>query len=351
MDAGGAFPQKMTLAFGQQIKWCMSLGSPFTAQVVTILADDFEAGGAVSDLVSDWPGEPLADAVPLRLAGALHALALSGSAPELAACYPPNATEKSERLRKAILSTLIIDKVFVRRFLESPPQTNEVGRSAVLVGGFHFVAHRTKLPLRLLEIGASAGLNLVWDRYRYILGRDSWGPDASPIVLAPEWRGKPVTLVTDLHVVERSACDREPIDLDNPSARVRLCAYVWADQAERLQRLDAAVNLARGAGVHVARADAVEWVAIQLAEPAEGRATVLYHSVMWQYLPATSQNKISQIVKAAGARSTEMAPLAWLRFEPATPDAKPELHLTFWPGEHHHHLAIAQSHGNVVEWL
>ena len=274
--------QEMRDAFSQQIKWCISLGSPFTARVLRILADDLGDGGVTADLVSGWPADPLTDVVPLRLAGALHALVLSGSAPELRVCYPPNAMENSEQLRAAIMSALIGNDEIIRRFLESPPQTNEVARSAVLIGGFHFVAHRTRLPLRLLEIGASAGLNLVWDRYRYILGPNAWGPETSPVVLAPEWRGRPLTLATDLRVVERSACDREPIDLDNPAARLRLRAYVWADQVERLRRLDTAVDLARDAGVRVERADAAEWVARQLAEPSEGCATVLYHSIMWQ---------------------------------------------------------------------
>lgn len=350
-DATPPASQAVSAAFAQQVAWCRSLGSPFTAQVVALLADDLAAQGVTARLLGGWPGDPRADALPLRLAGALHGLVLGGVAPELAACYPPHAADDVDRLRLAVLDALATHDATVRRFLTSPPQTNEVGRSAVLVGGFHRVARRTGLPLRLLEIGASAGLNLIWDRFRFRLGTTAWGPEDSPVALAPEWRGNPPPLAADLRVAERAACDRAPIDLDDAAARLRLRAYVWADQGERLARLDAAVALARAARVRVERADAAEWVPARLDAPAEGRATVLFHSIMWQYLPADAQARITTAVEGAGARSTATAPLAWLRLEPTTPDAEPELRLTLWPGEHRRRLAVARAHGQAVEWL
>jgi hypothetical protein len=240
---------------------------------------------------------------------------------------------------------------FIRGFLASPPQTNEVGRSAVLLGGFLQVAGSTRLPLRLLEIGSSAGLNLIWDSYQYRLGGGSWGDPASPVRLEPEWHGPPPPLATALEVSQRAGCDVMPIDLGQQDQRLRLRSYVWADQPDRLARLDAAITVARRVGISVEQADAGAWVRDRLAEPVPGQATVLYHSIMWQYMPAATQAAVRAAIDQAGGRATDAAPLAWLRFEPPRPDAKSELLLTSWPGERRYHLATAHPHGRVVTWL
>ena len=213
------------------------------------------------------------------------------------------------------------------------------------------MAALTGLPIRLLEIGASAGLNLIFDRYRYRLGSGSWGDPGSPVVLAPAWEGGLPPLSAPLRVMERAACDRAPIDLEDPAQRLRLRAYVWADQTERLKRLEAAVALARRERHTVERADATRWVPDRLAVTAEGCATVLYHSIMWAYVPVPDQARIGAAVAAAGRRATDAAPLAWLRFEPPGSASEPELNLTTWPGERHRRLATATAHGQRVAWL
>lgn len=341
----------MLSAFDLQVSWCWSLGSPFTAKVLTLLRDDLAQDGRTAELLGSWPGDPLADALPLRVAAALHALVLTDAAPDLAACYPPFHNGSQDRLWPALNEVLTRHGDMIRQFLISPPQTNEVGRSGVLLGGFLTVAALTGLPLRLLEIGASAGLNLNFDKYRYRLGSLSWGDPDSPVVLAPDWTGGQPPLSVPLRVAERAACDRAPVDLADPAQRLRLSAYVWADQTERLERLEAAIALARRDGITVERADAAHWVPEQLAAAAEGRATVLYHSIMWTYVPAPDQAGIVAAIAAAGRLATDAAPLSWLRFEPSGTPSGPELSLTTWPGEQHRRLATATAHGHRVEWL
>ncbi|MFZ6764955.1 DUF2332 domain-containing protein [Pseudoroseomonas sp. WGS1072] len=338
-------------AFRKQIAWCERLGSPFTARLLGLLAEDLAAGGPAADLAGHWPGDPVADALALRLAGALHALVLSGEAPALAACYPPRANARADAPDAAALrAVLLARRAEIAAFLASPPQTNEVGRSGVLLGGFLEIAHRAGLPLRLLEIGASAGLNLLWDRFHYTLGDAVWGDPASPVRLAPRWTGPLPPLAAPVRVASRGACDRSPVDLRDPAQRLRLRAYVWPDQQDRLARLDGAIALALGAGSRVEPADAGDWVAARLAEPAEGQATVLYHSIMWQYMPAATRARIAGALSEAGARATAAAPLAWLRFEPPQAEARPELRLTLWPGGGESLLATAQAHGQTVDW-
>ena len=343
--------EKIIASFARQIGWCDSLGSPFTAGLLRLLAADLAAGGPTAALVDHWPGDPVADALPLRLAGALHALVLSGAAPELAATYPPRAGAGPERLGPVLPGVLAAHHAFIGGFLASPPQTNEVGRSGVLLGGFLRIARDTGLPLALLEIGASAGLNTVWDRFHYRLGEASWGDPASPVHLAPAWEGGLPPLDAPLRVASRRACDLSPIDLEDSAQRLRLRAYVWADQRERLARLEGAIAVSRAAGQRVERADAAPWVRAHLAEAETGCATILYHSIMWQYMPRETRESIAGTLRERGARATPEAPLAWLRFEPPTPEARPELRLTLWPGGAEHRLATAQAHGSQVTWL
>ena len=242
-------------------------------------------------------------------------------------------------------------EAFIGRFLRSPPQTNEVGRSAVLLGGFLRVAAATGLPLRLLEIGASAGLNLIWDHYRYRLGKAEWGNPAATLLLAPRWTGALPPLAAPLFVASRQACDLAPVDLDDEASRQRLRAYVWADQRERLARLEQALAIARAAGHRVEQADASNWLRSHLQTPALGMATVLFHSIMWQYMPEPTRNAIAASIARAGARARREAPFAWLRFEPPRAGAGADLRLTIWPDGEDTRLATAQPHGVVVTWL
>jgi hypothetical protein len=341
--------QKVLDAFDKQIGWCEKLASPFTAGLLTILRDDIAAAGATAELARAWPGDPVADALALRMAGALHGLALTDEAPALGANYPP-AAASIEQLRPVIREAVLKHQSAIRAFLVSPPQTNEVGRSGVLVGGFLEIAKETGLPLRCLEIGASAGLNTIWDRYHYRLGAVGWGDPHSPVSIAPSWEGPSPPVDAPLRVIERHACDIAPVDLEDPAQRLRLRAYIWADQRERLSRLESAIDLARAHGPIVDQADAADWVTTRLREPAEGSATVLYHSIMWQYMPPGTQADILASLERAGDRATSAAPFAWLRLEPLASASGFELRMTLWPGAREFQLAVAHPHGSSVSW-
>jgi hypothetical protein len=344
--------QSIAEAFRKQVAWCRALDSPFSARVLASLAADIEAEGILPGIIGDWPGDPVADALSLRVLGALHALVLTGAAPALASLYPPHSAASDAVLWQAVLNTVAMHAPFIRAFLTIPPQTNEVGRSAVLLGGFLEIAKATAgLPLRLLEIGASAGLNLIWDRYRYQLGEGAWGDLASPVRLAPRWTGGLPPLDVPMPIASRAACDLAPVDLGDGAARLRLRAFVWADQTDRLARVDQAIGLAQQAGHPVEQADAGDWVADRLAQAQVGQVTVLYHSIMWQYMPAATQRAIEATVLAAGGRASANTPVAWLRFEPAALDAAPDLRLTIWPSGEERVLARAHPHGRAVHWL
>jgi len=342
--------QDIVAAFQKQADWCAQLGSPFTAQVLGLLMENIVVQGPAADLVAEWPTDPIADALALRLCGGLHALVLSGEAPALAALYPPNPAPEAAKLARELNATLAGHRQALRRFLQSPPQTNEVGRSAVLLGGFLTIAEATGQPLRLLEIGASGGLNMLWDKYQYQLGGMAWGKPDCRLRLAPRWRGN-APPAAPIQVVSRAGCDIAPIDVADPEVALRLRAYVWPDQLDRLARMDAAIEIACIHCVQVARADAADWLRQELTTPLPGATTVVYHSLMWQYMRPATQAEIEELLYIAGENASGEMPLAWLRFEPQPLDAPPELHLTLWPGAHRQRLAIAHPHGAGVHWL
>ena len=339
-------------AWRKQVTYCDANASPFTARVLEAAWADWQRGGALRELLPDWPGDASVDAVPLRVAGALHSLALDGSDPILASLYPPRRdTFDAQAAPAAIGAALHRHADRVRDYLTGAPQTNEIGRSAVLLGGFARIAVTTELPLSLLEIGASAGLNQLWHRYRYALGDGGhWGDADSPVLIRSQWQGHVPKLPATIAVADHAACDLAPLDLAAPGTALRLAAYVWPDQPERLERLQAAVALAQRLHVAVEADDALPWVRRHLAEPRPGAARVLYHSVMWQYMPEPTREALRQAIDSAGDRATRAAPLAWLRFEPEGA-GRFELTLTLWPGGQRETLATAHAHGRDVQWL
>lgn len=340
-------------AFHEQVRWCDKLGSPFTARLLAWLADDWLAGGPMRALIPQWTSDPPGqDLVPLRLAGGLHALALSGRHPALSALYPPAASTFDGDALAPLLRRLLVDEaVHLRAWLTSAPQTNEVMRSAVLIGGYAAIAQATGLPLVLREIGASAGLNLLWDRFHYTLGAHRWGDAASPVQLVSDWRGPAPTLPGRIAVADRRGNDLLPIDVSDAAAVQRLRSYVWPDQQARAARLQGAIALAQHDLPMVQAGDAAAWVEQELATPRAGAATVLVHSIVWQYLPAATRERIEATLAGAAARARHDAPLAWLRMEFFAADAPAELRLTLWPEGRERILARTHPHGEWVEWL
>lgn len=336
-------------AFSGQIAACESLGSPFTARVLHACAEALSPSTAVGRRILGWSGDPTprGDSVPLRLAGALHALVMDGRAPGLAACYPPRAPAPGA-LAEAVARALEDEERFILGFLERPPQTNEVARSAALYAGLLALGARTGLALEVLELGSSAGLNLLLDRFTYHLGGRTAGTPGSAVVLSPRWTGA-APQGPEPRIVARRGCDLTPIDIRDPQERLRLRSYVWADQTQRLARLDAAVEIALTDPPPLDRMDAADWVEARVAAPpAEGVTRVLMHSIAFQYLPEAGRQRVREAMHRAGSIATDTSPLAWLSFELA--DAGTDLTLQLWPGGETVRLARADPHVSWVDW-
>jgi hypothetical protein len=306
--------------FRAQARACEYLGSPMYAELLAALADDLEAGGATTGPLRGHEDDSGPSALALRLAGSLHRLVLAGRAVELADHYPTTGGTWDATGVPAVREFLARRGDDVRPFLDQAPQTNEVGRAAALVGGLLVVAARWRLPVRLFEIGSSGGLNLQADRFR-ITGTQgtSWGDPTSPVVLDDAWAGAGLPEAS-LDVVERGGSDVHPVDVTSEAGRLTLTSYVWPDMTARHARLAGAIALARSRPVPVERADAASYVERLALVP--GTVTVLWHSVMWQYVPPEQQQRVTTRLSALGASASADAPLVHLFAEPTrrTPD-------------------------------
>jgi hypothetical protein len=348
-----AKPDEVRQPFRDQAAYCGRLGSPFMQRLCSLFAERLAGSNAVFAHVLQWPGDPQPshDSVPLRLCGALHWLVLAGKDAGLAQVYPPNLAS-DEALWLAVEAAVQAHAAPIVTRLQSSPQTNEVRRSAVLLPGFLEIARRFPgRPLVASELGASAGLNMNWDRYRYRLGAFAWGDADASVVLTPEWRGADLSEQhAELTVAERAACDLNPLDGQSPDDRLRLLSYLWADQAERLTLTRAAMQTLDRHPVQVDRADAIAWLQRRLAVPRPDSVHVVYHSICWQYFSRDEQAAGETLLRTVGARATERAPVAWLRFEEDGAGPGAGLWLTTWPGGLDQNLARADHHGRWVHW-
>lgn len=323
------------------------MGSDLTARVLRALSEMDDAG-PVARRVLAWPGDPAptADALALRLAAGLHALVLTGADAALAAIYAAPDTCAEPVLRAELARAMADHSDHLMRWLDSPPQTNEVRRSALLIAAGHLLADRYGLPIILSEAGASAGLNLWWDRYALALGGQVFGPSDSPVVLAPDWRG-PLPPRARPVIAARAGADLSPLHPRQDA--LRLMSYIWAGQPDRVERTRAALRIAAEDPALVERADAVDWLDQRLARPVPGHLHLVFHTVAWQYLPPGAQARGEAVLAAAGTRARAEAPLARLSME-ADGGHGAAVTLTTWPGGTPRLLARADFHGRWVDW-
>lgn len=334
-------------AFRQQATGCRAMNSPLTAEILETLAYTLNQCTRTGARILDWPGDPMADALKLRIAGGLHALARSGRDTEFTAMYRAGTGDFATVLTRVLKEW----DDWLYPWLDSPPQTNEVGRSAALMAGLMVAVQRLDMPIELLELGSSAGLNLNLDRFRYNLGRLEAGPNDAAVRIMPEWNGHAPEGRWP-HVIARCGVDQNPLDVRNDAIAERLLAYCWPDQHDRLARLEAAIAIARAFPPAVAAGDAADWTEHMLAEPqAKGTARIVMHSVFWQYLPVDAQKRIEAAILKAGKTATPDCPLGWLSFEPDPSTISPmQLRLRVWPSGESLHLAACHPHGASINW-
>jgi len=335
-----------------QGRFCGSSGSPMYDELFELVAEDVESGGVFATILSGHEDDSARHAVPLRLLGGLHRLVLDRRAPTLRRWYPSTGgTWDAEAAWPEIVLAAANHYDSLRAALDQPPQTNEVGRSAALIGGLLRINRGFDFPVRLFEIGSSAGLNLRADHYRYRYADSQWGPVDSPVIIDDAWHGA-LPPVGAVRIVERHGYDIAPIDVTGADGEMNLLSYVWPDQSTRLDRLRGAIAVAQTVPARLDRrsgADAVAGLTL-----AAGTLTVLWHSITWQYLSADERTAIRDGVDVLGAQADAQSPFAHLTLEPARDGPGAPIRFLVrarsWPGGELQILGECHPHGPPVNW-
>ena len=338
-------------AFEDQAASCKRLGSPFMGKLLRILAQVWQPATPLGHAMAAYSGDigPAGHSLPLRIAGGLHALVLTGRSAALMAAYPPHDIDGTA-ISDAVVLALQDHQAFLLDWTQSAPQTNEVRRSSALIAGAQVALSHFQRPIVLSELGASGGLNLMWDRFALIIDGTRDGAKDSALTLTPDWDG-PLPPNAPIEITERAGVDLNPLNPKAPDDLLRLKAYLWADQPDRLALTQAAATVL---DTGVEKGDAVDWLERRLANPKAGHLHIVQNTVAWQYFPKAAQERGIQLLEAAGARATQDCPLAWLSMETdgdATGSIGAAITLQIWPGDVRLHLGRADFHGRWVQWV
>jgi len=298
---------------------CSRLGAPTYADLASCVAESVDADDGRFSLLAPYADARIGDMVPLRFLAAVHRLVLERRAPELAIFYasvggtPPATHRARASCREAFGRVVAENSPEIAAGLHRFPQTNEVGRTSALAGVLARVGAQWGRPVRLTEIGCSAGLALRVDALV------AEGVVPGPAALPP--------------IVERVGCDTHPVDPTTTDGRVLLTSFVWPDHVDRFERLRGALDVADRVPADVVAQDAVSFVrGLRLVE---GQALVLWHSAMWMYLPAADRAAIEGDVSRLGSMATERSPLVHVALEPTSPLPGEQhvfhLRVTAWP--------------------
>ncbi|WP_392542906.1 DUF2332 domain-containing protein [Oryzobacter telluris] len=312
------------------------------------MADDWDVGGITHELFEGWEDAPARQFPQLRLLAGLFRIVLRGDAPQLEGFYPSLGGDLDPAEAWAAVRPVLAAHVDeLRGSLREAPQTNEPARTVGLVVGLAEALRRTGLSrVRLLEPGASAGLGLLVDHYRF--AGDDWvtGPRDSPFSVGG--CGAPGLVPAPFEVVERRGCDVAPVDATTPEGAAYLTSFVWPWHLERHERLAGALAVAREVPAPVDRAPAAHWVAEQLARPVDDDVlTVVWHSVTRLYWPTEE----TAAMEAAVAEARTRIPLAHLCLEhplpegTGVPEAMPRVEVDGVA------VAEADHHGPPVRWI
>ena len=352
IDINASGPGIMQAVFENQVAYCTASGATITARIVAALGILMERGddGEFLDRARNWSGPPMADALPLRMAGGIHALRLKDAEPQLESIYSGQTDVDDAEI---VAAAIRHHEAELLPWLDGPPQTNEAGRSANFIAAMLWLADQGLPPrFQCLEIGSSAGINLMLARYHYDLAGVQVGPEPGAMRFQPEWKGN-APPDRAIEIVSTKGCDVAPVDLTDPAQALRLKAYIWPEHTVRFERMAAAVVEAGKSPPDLVQMNAADFIEAELAKPQDaGTSRVLMHSIVWQYVPEDQQARVTAAMEAAGATATPERPLAWISLEANRVLHVHEMTVRHWPGGGEPHLlARAHPHGASIEWL
>jgi hypothetical protein len=242
-------------------------------------------------------------------------------------------------------SALVDHREFLTRWTEEQDvQTNEVQRSWALLPGFLFLGDDR--PFDLLELGPSAGLNLMWDRYRYRYRSGEWGSGALELTGDDRIPPPAELLARRVSVMRRRGVDLHPVDMTTEHGARLLQAFVWADQTQRLERLRRAIDVARLDPPELIQGDYVELLPSLLGDRRPGTQLVVFQTASTMYLERSALGKL----RGALYEAAREEPLVYLTTGRAPDDDGFALEIERYPDGHRRRLAVFDFHGEWLDW-
>ena len=319
------------------------LGSPLYESLSLAIDDDVELKALAARAQAGQPHANL-------LLGAVHFLLLRGAEHPLKNFYATVGGNRSGDVFPVFRDFVIAHRDQVTALIETRvTNTNEVARSCVLRAGFAALAEREPASVQLIEIGPSAGLNMIWDRYGMGYRRDGVvvtqiAPDA-PLVLDCELKGEVMPPLSPSPVIAgRIGLERDPVNLSDADDRDWLRALVWPDQPHRLDRLDRAIAVYLGSPPEILRGDALALLPGVLARMPPRDAVCVYHTIAVYQFSAAMKAELARILSEAGR------PLWHLSFEFDGTDYALTLTRHQDGAARTERLAVAQAHGGWIAW-
>lgn len=329
-----------------QARVALAFGSPFVATLLLAGARHLDVAPHTATMMAEWPGDRASAAVAMRFHSALHALARQGGIAPLTALFRGDAVDVDHAIGTALAAG---DRVIAER-LKHPTQTNEVGRSAAFAAALLHLIRSVAMPVELLEIGASAGLNLNLGRYHHRLGGVSAGNPCSELTIAPVWHGVSPPMAK-LNVRSARGVDLFPIRVQDRAACERLLDHLFVDQVQRTERLRQALVIARRHPPALDQGSAGTWLPEQLGVAQRaGCVRVVLHSMVMQYLDPDERRTVIDALETAGARADARHPQAVIGLEWTPTRDAVHLTMTQWPDGRTRHLADCDPYGAWIRW-
>jgi hypothetical protein len=344
-------PDRLHEALGQRFRRFAEIeargASPLYEHLASSVAEDQELLVLAAHAP---PGQP----VPNLFLGAVHLLLLQGERGPLSEFYPDLAEPAAPPTSSypAFRSFCLSHPGAIRHVLATRRvQTNEVGRCAYLLPAFTLVAALAReRPLALIEIGASAGLNLMWDQYGYTYGDGAvYGKPDSAVQLSCAVRGDrrpPVSSRTPA-VARKVGVDLHVIDVCDPDAVQWLQALVWPEARERAQALRTAIEITRAHPPELRSGDGLDVLPAVLRTVPDDVPVCVFHTHTVNQFSAEARDQLSAVLADHGrTRELYRVSAEWLG------TTHPQLELTAWRGGHAEErlLAYCDPHGRWLEW-
>ena len=339
-------------SFLEQAEICASLGSGFMFHLCKGLGEHLDKSTQIGKRVLEWQGDPQpkGDALALRLAGGLHAIVRRAEFPSLLQYYDHPKSAADAGFINEILALISLKDEELLTWLDNAPQTNEVARSSIIFAGLSVIAEQYKMPISLFELGASGGLNLQVAEFGYEFAGEKFGVQNSGLNLAPKWEGT-LPPHSNINIISKRGCDLNPLSVEKPKDCEKLISYLWPDQRSRIERVNAAIKIARNSPPVLDKADAADWVENEFVTAKnDGVVKVLFHTIAQNYFPQSVKDRIQTAMKTAANQATKENPVAWLAFE-FEGDGDPKLILKTWPDGTSQILATADPHVHSVKWI